>query len=438
MNWLQKLLNLPRVGRTKPDSSRMWFVGATQSGAYVDQETALNYAAVWASVRVISETVAQLPWKTYRRTARGKKEAGEHPVAWLLHTQPNPESSAFRWKRAAVADCLVWGNAYAEIERDGSGRPLNLWPIHPSRVKVERDAVGDLVYRVRAQDNTDVILRAADVLHFRGIGDDDIVGTSVIAKARQSIGLGLAMESFGSSFFGNGTNMGGTLTHPGKLSKEARTNLEDSMRSRAGGKNALKTIVLEEGMKFERMGIPPEDAQFLESRTFQVLEVARWFRVPPHKLYDLSRATWNNIEHQSIEFVTDTIVPWTCNLEEEANLKLFGRQQRSTHYTKFALQALLRGDTASRFSAYATARQWGWLSVNDIRELEDMNPITGGNQYLVPSNMTTPAKLEEAPAPGAAKPGSPREPAPEPEDDPPPPGLESLQPGQLLNKARTP
>lgn len=437
MNLLQKLLNLPRIGRTKPDSSRMWFVGATQSGAYVDQETALNYAAVWGSVRVISETVAQLPWKTYRRTARGKKDESNHPVAWLLHTQPNPESSPFRWKRAAVANCLVWGNAYAEIERDGSGRPLNLWLIHPSRVKIERDEAGDLVYRVRGE-SSETLLRAADVLHFRGIGDDDIVGTSVLAKARQSIGLGLAMESFGSSFFGNGTNMGGVLQHPGKLSKEARENLEDSMAKRAGGKNALKTIVLEEGMKYERMGIPPEDAQFLESRSFQVLEVARWFRVPPHKLYDLSRATWNNIEHQSIEFVTDTIVPWTQVFEEEANLKLFGRQQRGTYYTKLALQALLRGDTASRFSAYSTARQWGWLSVNDIRELEDMNPITGGNQYLVPSNMTTPAKLEDAPPPGSPKPGAPKAPALEPEDDPIPPGLDSLQPGQLLNKARTP
>ena len=435
MNWLQRLLNLPRVARQKPDGSRVFFFGATQSGQYVDQDIALNYAAVWACVRVISETVAQLPWKTYQKTTRGKKEAATHPVSWLLHTQPNPETTAFRFKRAQLAHALLWGNSYAEIERDTSGRPLWLWPIHPSRVKPERDQDGELVYRISPKDGApEAVIPARDMLHFRGLGDDDIVGTSVVAKAKQSIGLGLAMESFGSSFFGNGTHMGGALMHPGKLSPEARKNLEESVQKRAGRDNALRTLVLEEGMKFERMGTPPEDAQFLESRTFQVLEIARWFRVPPHKLYDLSRATWNNIEHQSIEFVTDTIVPWTCNLEEEANIKLFGRQQRGVVYTKFALNAMLRGDTASRYSAYATARQWGWMSVNDIRELEDMNPVPGGNQYLVPSNMTTPKKLEEAPAPGA-----PREPVPTEDDDVPPDGgVESLRPGQLLNKARTP
>jgi len=434
MNWLQRLMNLPRVSRPKPDTgSRVWFYGGTQSGQYVDHEVALNYASVWACVRVISETVAQLPWKTYQKTARGKKEATSHPVSWLLHTQPNPETTAFRFKRSAVAHALVWGNAYAEIERDASGRPLWLWPIHPSRVKVERGAEGEIVYRVAPKDGgAETILPAADVLHFRGLGDDDIIGTSVVAKAKQSIGLGLAMEKFGSSFFGNGTHMGGTLTHPGKLSPEARKNLEESIKQRAGGDNTLRTLVLEEGMKFERLGVPPEDAQFLESRQFQVLEIARWFRVPPHKLYDLSRATWNNIEHMAIEFVTDTVVPWTCNLEEEVNTKLFGRKQAGTYYSKFLLAALLRGDTSSRFTAYATGRQWGWLSVNDIRELEEMNPIAGGSQYLVPSNMTTPKKLEEAPAPGTPR---------EPDDDagdPPERGVEGLRPGQLLNKARNP
>ncbi len=398
MNWLQKLLGLSRVPPVTPDSGRVFFSGSTQSGMFVTPETALNYSAVWSCVRVISETVAQLPWKTYQRTPSGKKEvaATKNDVAWLLHTQPNPETTAFRFKRQLVANALTWGNAYCEIERDTSGRPIWLWPIHPERVKVERNGSGELIYRVRSGAADEAIIGASDMLHFRGIGDDDAVGTSVIAKAKQSIGLGLAMEQFGSSFFGNGANMGGALKHPRTLGPEARKNLEESMKKRAGGRNALSTLVLEEGMTYERIGVPPEDAQFLESRQFQVVEICRWFRVPPHKVADLSRATWNNIEHQSIEFVTDTIVPWTCNLEEEVNVKLFGRQNRGVYYTKFSLGALLRGDTASRFSAYATGRQWGWLSVNDIRELEDMNRIKGGDQYLVPSNMTTPDGVEKA------------------------------------------
>lgn len=432
MNWLQKLWNRAKSDQPNPDSGRNFFSGGTQSGVYVNSDSALCYSAVWGCVRVISETVAQLPWKTYQRTAGGKKEipGDRNTVAWLLHTQPNPESTAFRFKRQLVANALTWGNGYAEIERDASGRPLWLWPIHPERVKVVRDNVGDVFYLVK-NGSEEVAIPAADMLHVRGIGDDDLVGTSIIAKAKQSIGLGLAMEQFGASFFGNGANMGGALMHPRVLSEAARSNLEDSMKKRAGGRNSLSTLVLEEGMKYERIGIPPDDAQFLESRQFQIVEICRWFRVPPHKLADLSRATWNNIEHQSIEFVTDTVVPWTCNLEEEANLKLFGRQQRGVYYTKFSLGALLRGDTASRFAAYATGRQWGWLSVNDIRELEDMNRIKGGDQYLVPSNMTTPEGVKKtADAVGTAP--DPTVPDPSPTPDP-----ATLAMGRMLNQART-
>ena len=397
MNWWQRLVNLARSGFNAAPANYGGTYMRAQSGAMVTQETALNYAAVFSCVRVISETVAQLPWKTYQKTPSGKKEADpvKNTVAWLLSTQPNPDQTAFMFKRLLVTHALTWGNGYAEIERDGSGRPVWLWPIHPDRVRVERAPSGAVQYRCRGLlGQPDVVLASSDVLHIRGPGDDELIGTSVIAKAAQSIGLGLAMENFGASFFGNGTNMGGVLMHPQRLSEAARTNLETSLKNRASGKNAMSTLVIEEGMKYERVGIPPNDAQFLESRGFQVIEICRWFRVPPHKVQDLSRATWANIEHQSIEFVTDTVAPWTVNLEEEANVKLFGRQQRGVFYTKFKLAALLRGDTTTRFAAYATGRQWGWLSVNDIRELEDLNRIKGGDQYIVPSNMTTPEGVE--------------------------------------------
>ena len=416
MNWFRRLLSLASFSADKPDNSKTSTFIRAKSGAIVTVDTALAYSAVFGCVRVIAETVAQLPWKTYTKNTKGKKDVlpEKNTVAWLLAVQPNPETTAFNFKRQLVANALTWGNAFAEIERDGSGRPLWLWSIHPERVVIERSPGGDLQYRVRNSGQADAFISPADIIHVRCMGDDDSVGTSIIQRAAQSVGLGIAMEQFGASFFGNGANMGGALTHPRSLSPEARANLEESMKKRAGGGNALSTVVLEEGMKYEKIGIPPNDAQFLESRQFQVIEICRWFRVPPHKLQDLSRATWNNIEHQSIEFVTDTIVPWTAQLEQEADLKLFGRQNRGVYYTKFKLAALLRGDTATRYAAYSSGRQWGWLSVNDIRELEDMNRIDGGDQYLVPSNMTTPDGIDNAaekagePAPlpgqGGAKP----------------------------------
>lgn len=429
LDWIK---NLPRFGRQKPDNSSVWIIPTTPAGQYVDQSTAETYSAVWRCVRVISSSVAQLPWKVYRKTARGKKEEDAHPVAWLINTQPNPEITAFRFKRQMVRDALLWGNGYCEIERDTMGRPMWLWPIEPQRVRVERNESADVVYRVTSQGRPEVTIPAADMLHFRGPDDDGMVGTSVIAKAKNSIGLGLAMEQFSATFFGNGGHVSGALKHPGKLSKEAKTNLRESFVKSHSGRNAMTPMVLEEGMDYVRIAVPPEDAQFLGSRQHQVIDICRWFGVPPHKLGDLGRATWNNIESQSIDFVTDTIVPWTCNFEEEVNIKLFGRQQRGVLYTKFTLAALLRGDTKSRFDSYAVGRQWGWLSANDVRALEEMNPIANGNTYLVPANMTTAEKIKEAPAPGTAGPQPPEpEPAEPPEPVPP-------RNARLLNKARIP
>lgn len=425
MNLLQRIWAAARTTRAKPDTASTYVAGGSQAGIFVDSDVALTYSTVWACVRVVSETIAQLPWKVYQKSARGKKEVSsdKNAVAWLLHVQPNPETTAFRFKRLMAAHVLLRGNAYAEIERDTQGRPIWLWPLHPDRVTPGRDESGDLAYQVKNDGRQIVVIPAEDMLHFRGLGDDDIVGMSVIAKAKESIALGLAMERFGSRFFKNGTHMGGVITHPKNLSNEARKNIEDSLKKRAGGENQNSTLVLEEAMKYEKLGVPPEDAQFLESRQFQVAEICRWFRVPPHKVQDLSRATWNNIEHQSIEFVTDTIAPWTCNFEEEANLKLFGRTNRGVYYTKFILNALMRGDAAARAAFYASARQWGWMSVNDIRELEEMNGLgKQGDQYLVPTNMTTPEGVQQQM---------------DLLSDPQPDSIPVAPQGRLLNRART-
>jgi phage portal protein BeeE len=254
MNWLQRVWNAARTSREKPDTSGSLCVNSTQAGIPIDDARALAYSSVWACVRVISETIAQLPWKTYQKAPRGKKDIApeKNTVAWLLQMQPNPETTAFRWKRLMAAHVLTRGNAYSEIERDTQGRPLWLWPIDPDRVKPMRDDTGALAYEVRNANRESVIVPASDMLHFRGLGDNDTVGVSVIAKAKESIALGLAMERFGASFFGNGANLSGVVTHPGKLSPDAKTNIEESLKKRASGRNTLSTLVFEEGMKYEK------------------------------------------------------------------------------------------------------------------------------------------------------------------------------------------
>lgn len=404
MNLWSRILN--RVTRYLPLQTKRWIQQYTQSGQYVDEELALTYSTVWACVSIISKSMATLPWCVYQKTKTGRKEATDHPVYWLLHTQPNPEMSPAIFKMTLTAHLITWGNAYCEIERDQMNRPFWLWPITPDRVCVERDADGRIVYRVKNQGGNDSILPAADVLHIRGLGFDGLIGYSVIRMAAQSIGLGVAMRDFGSSFFGNGANLGASLSHPKSLSPEARKHLEDSLQKRAGGKNALKTLVLEEGLKYERIGIPPEEAQFLESRKFETLEICRWYGVPPHKIAALDRATWNNIEHQALEYITDTLQFPITQFEEEVNLKLFGRQQRGLFYTKFNLAALLRGDLKTRYEAYQIAHDRGWLNADEIRELEEMNPIPGGlgKIYLVPSNFTTRELMKAGPVQTSATP----------------------------------
>jgi HK97 family phage portal protein len=349
---------------------------------------------------VISKSIAILPWTVFEKTPTGRNSADGHPVNWLLHKQPNPEMTPFHFKQALMSHVLTWGNGYAEIERDGMGRPVWLWPITPDRVTPDRNEAGQIIYRVWNGTGAPSILPAENVLHIRGLGFDGLVGYSVIKMAAESIGLGLAMQDFGASFFGNGAHMGGILQHPQRLSPEATKNLEDSFKRRVGGKNSLGIFIAEEGMTYTRMGIPPNDAQFLESRTAQVLDICRWYGVPPHKLAELGRATWANIESQGIEFVTDTLQSWITQFEEEANIKLFGRQQRGVFYTKFNLAALLRGDMASRYAAYAVAHNNGWLNGDEIRAFEELNPIPGGlgKLYLVPANMMTREQMEKGPA----------------------------------------
>jgi len=369
------------------------------SGVKVTEETAMRSSAVFACVRILAETVAALPLHVYRRLPTGGKErATNHPLYSLLHDLPNPEITSFTFRETAMAHLSLWGNAYAEIEFDGAGRVRALWPLPPWRVQVERDpGTKRLRYLVTLDDGTYQVLDVARVLHIPALSFNGIVGISPIRwAAKEAVGLAQATEKFGAMFFGQGTNIGGVVTHPAKLSEQGSRNLRESIQQAYSGLGkSHRILLLEEGMKYERIGIPPEDAQFLETRKFQVTEIARIFRVPPHMLADLERATFSNIEHQSIEFVTHTITPWLVRWEKAIFRDLLFPDERREYFVEFMVDGLLRGDIESRYRAYAIGRQWGWLSANDVREKENMNPIEGGNVYLVPLNMVPANQVAE-------------------------------------------
>lgn len=358
------------------------------TGARINPSTAMQISTVFACVKVISETLATLPLHTYRRLPRGRELAPEHPVYDLLLNAPNPEMTSVELIETLCAHVLLYGNAYCEVVRNGAGQVKALWPLLPHQTHPARNARNELVYETRLPDGSTARLRAERVLHIRGLGYDGLVGYSPIALHREALGLAVAAQEFGARFFSNDSRPGGILVHPGKLSQEAANRLKLSWEAaHAGLANKHRVAILEEGMKWEAIGIPPEDAQYLQLREFQRTEIAAIFRVPPHKIGDLSRATFSNIEQQDIDFAKSTISPWAVRFEKAINKTLFTEEERRTYFVKFSLQALLRGDMQSRYNAYAIARQNGWMTANEIRELEDMNPIEGGDVILVNGNM---------------------------------------------------
>ena len=354
------------------------------SGIAVSETTALQYSAVYAAVRLLSESVASLPLVTYERLERGKQRSVSHPAHQLLDVAPNREMTAYTFRETLMGHICTWGNAYAEIVRDGAGRPLELLPITPDRVRVERDESGTVRYLVDEQ----VTLDSDSVLHIAGLGFDGIIGYSPIRLARECIGLGMAAERFGASFFDNAARPAGVLQHPGRLSQEAATRLRESWRGTyEGSLSTGKTAILEEGMSWQSLGIPPDDAQYLETRKFQIAEIARWYGVPPSMIGDLERATFSNIEHQAISYVTHSLRPWLVRWETELRRKLFAADE--VFFPEFLVEGLLRGDTKTRYDGYKIARESGWLSVNEIRTLENLNPVDGGDSYIQPLNMGT-------------------------------------------------
>ena len=386
------------------DAGYSFLFGRTTSGKPVNERTAMQTTAVYACVRILAEAVASLPLHVYEyQDDGGKKLVHDHPLYYLLHDEPNPEMTSFVFRETLMSHLLIWGNAYAQIIRDGAGRVLGLYPLLPDKMEVQRDDRGNIyyVYSRNSDENPmfkeygNIKLKAEDVLHIPGLGFDGLIGYSPIAMAKNAVGMTLACEEYGASFFANGANPGGVLEHPGVLKDPSK--VRESWNSvYRGVNNAHKIAVLEEGMKYQQIGIPPEEAQFLETRKFQINEIARLYRIPPHMVGDLDKSSFSNIEQQSLEFVKYTLDPWVIRWEQSLQRSLLLPGEKGKYFIKLNVDGLLRGDYQSRMNGYAVGRQNGWFSANDIREMENMNPIPdeeGGNLYLVNGAMT---KLADA------------------------------------------
>ncbi len=351
-------------------------------------DNAMQIAAVLACARVLAESVAMLPLELRAREGRGSRAATEHPVYSLLHDLPNPEMTSAEMRMALMGHLTTWGNAYCQKIPDRAGRWVELWPLAPNRIEVKRAPDGALVYEYQEGTGRRRVLAAADVLHVRGLSGDGLIGYSPVGVARRTFERKQAMEQFEAGFYANGAQPGVVLKHPGTLSDKAYSRLLESWEARhKGPSNANKAALLEEGMDVVAMGVPQADAQFLDSQKLTRAEIAGLFRVPSHMINDLDRATFSNIEQMSLEFVIYTLTPWLVLWEQAIARDLLAPDERKRFYAKHKVQALLRGDNASRAAFYSTGLQWGYFSINDVRELEDLGPVANGDTNFVPLNM---------------------------------------------------
>lgn len=388
--------------RDKPENKVLgggysFLMGSSTAGKNVTERSAMQMTAVYSCVRILAEAVAGLPLHLYRyKEDNGKEKAIDHTLYHLLHDEPNPEMSSFVFRETLMTHLLLWGNAYAQIIRNGKGEVIALYPLIPNRMTVNRDENGQLYYEyssasddINSNSSRTVVLMPRDVLHIPGLGFDGLVGYSPIAMAKNAIGMAIACEEYGAKFFANGAAPSGVLEHPGTIKDPKK--VREAWQSQFGGSsNAGRVAVLEEGMKYTPISISPEQAQFLETRKFQINEIARIFRIPPHMVGDLEKSSFSNIEQQSLEFVKYTLDPWVIRWEQSLMRALLSNDEKKEYFIKFNLEGLLRGDYESRMKGYSIGRQNGWMSANDIRELENLDRISredGGDLYLVNGNM---------------------------------------------------
>jgi HK97 family phage portal protein len=380
------------------DSGAWTYTGPSNAGPSVNQASSLTYSAVWSAVRAISEGVASLPLQVFRRDVNGgRNKATDHPLYKILHDRPNPEMGALQFRETLLAHVLTWGNGYAEIERDPAGNIIYLWPLRPDVCQPVRDKNGDLYYQYG-----NIIFLPDEILHIKGLSFDGVKGYSIISQAKESIGLGLALENYGTSFFGNGAKPSGVISVPGKLNTEAIQNMRKSWEEmHSTSRNSHRVAILQNGVSYQSIGIAPDDAQWMASRSFQLQEIARWFRIPASKIGDKSGTSYSSLEQDNLNFLQETLRPWLIRIEQEISMKLI---KDPDVYAEHNQDALLRGDSASRSAFYASALAWGWLSRNEVRALENL-PSSGpnGDSYMTPKNMDpsfgpgqTPAAVDQA------------------------------------------
>ena len=392
------------------------FFGGSESeaGVVVTEDTALQSSAVWAATRVISEGVASLPLVLYRRSGEGRVRASDHPLYNLLKNRPNRFLSSFTFREVLTANALLWGAGYAEIERDLTGRAVALWLLRPDWMSCGQREDGAPYYIYQHPVLGEQELEADQVFYFGGLGGDGVQAYSMIRMARESLGLAMAAERFGAKLFGSGAKPSGVLTTPSHLSDDAVARLRrDFTAMHSGLSNAHRVAILENGLQWQSIGIPPEDAQFLQTRSFQISEVARWFNIPTSKLRDSGGKTYATLEQENLAFLTETLNPWLIRFEQEVWAKLLLPHEREEYYAEHLVDSVLRADIEQRYKAYAIGRNWGFLSVNDVRAKENMPPVPNGDVYLQPLNMqplqapSGPSAPSATPAVGVAPTGDP-------------------------------
>lgn len=365
------------------------------SSVEVNETTALNLVAVYAAVRVLSEDIASLPFPVYRRLPQGGKEIDRsHPLYELLNVSPDGEITAMQFREYQIKCLNLWGNSYSEIEAAKGGQIIGLHRIDPSKVTPGRNKSGKIQYKV---EGSQVPVPFERMLHIPALGDG-LTGMSPIRQAKQSISAGLMMDQFSAAWFANGSRGGGIIRHPGQLSPEASRNLRESIEDVHGGPaNFGKYIVLEEGAEVENLSVPPEDAQFLGTRTFNIQEICRLFRIPCSILQENSRSTFSNAEQEALNYEKHSIRPWLERIEAQVNFKLFRPEERQTYFAEHIVEGLLRADIKTRFEAYNIARNGGWYNVDEIRDKENMNPLPdgAGKMFLVPLNMADAAQVAD-------------------------------------------
>jgi len=362
----------------------------------VDREVAMKYSAVFSCVRVLSETFATCPAILYRKNKDGTRGVStDLQVYDILHNQPNDMMAPFGFKETQLISLNTGGNSVCLKLVNKYNDLVGLWPLEWTKLQIKSEN-GQISYKYQDGANEKTYSRS-EIFHIPGLSFDGLIGVSPIEYMASAITLGLSYEKFGVRFYQNGANASGVFSFPDVLGDVAYERLKkDLTKNYTGLANTGKPILLESGGSFNQLTIKPVDAQLLESKKFQIEDVARCYRVPLHLIQNLDKATNNNIEHQSLEFIMYTMLPWFKRYEENANAQLLTPKERKAgYYIEFKMDGLLRGDMASRSAAYAAGRQWGWLSVNDIRRLENMPPVENGDIYLQPSNMIEAGKLPQ-------------------------------------------